>query len=508
MSEYTYTPAPPRPATQQEVTNQINQLRRQLELQLRQAQQEAANQASNRVQKLQEEQIKKIQESIKKLDESSRCNIENVDRRHREQLEKITKRVYDDIEESQKKMEKQVNRQLIELASDVSNQINGLDTKIQRQQRDIKAIDEQMRIIVKDIDDMAHNIDKRFNQNEHNISEIQNDLASIHQRFQDEDEKAIQAVKTAHSLLELVEQRTLLDRFAPGYEAQDIRQRIEDLANSSLNGATLRAKADEAITQIWQTERHAIQEKAKHDAMVEIAITQIDKVLNVVNDNRVMIEKVEGGEPMKVENEFWSEGEYGHLEKELNGLKADLDDRYNKDLTKECIEAIMRRTMEIEDRILQISAESVAKAILSEKRVETMEDLVNAMESKGWTIKNVQNRPEFGYMGGEKEYDWRESVCAVLENNVGEEITVLYGPVFERLKEVLVIHQESNNGLTDKKIREQDQAIKEQLCNLGIKTENEEDKTKIGVAHIPEMGSVDRLGKVHSAEHVRIIIQQ
>lgn len=512
MSEYTYTPAPPRPATQQEVTDQINQLRRQLEQQLRQAQQEAANQASKRVVRMQEEQIKKIRESINELDEASRRNIENMDRRHREQLETITQRIYDDIEKSQKRIEIQVNHQISDLASDVSNQIQGLDTKIQKQQRDIRAINEQMEIVVKDIDAMAQIIDERFKENERSISAIQDDLASIHQHFRDEDEKAIQAVNTARNLLGLVEQRTLLDRFAPGYEAQDLRQRIDDLDNSPLNGASLRAKAEEAITLIWQTERHAIQEKAKHDAMIEIALTQIEKVLTVVHKNREINYEISEEDlkdnPKAKENDWWSDGEYGRLSQELEKLKMELENRYNEKLTKQKIEEILQRSAEIENRILQINAESVAKAILSEKRVETMEDLVNAMEAKGWTIKNVQDRPEFGYLGGEEEYDWRESVCAVLENNVGEEITVLYGPVFDRLKEILVIHQESNNGITDKKTKEQYQAILEQLCDLGIKTENEEDEIKTGVAHIPEMGSADRLGRAHSAEHVRQIIQQ
>lgn len=492
MSEYTYTTVPPRPATQQEVTNQINQLRFQLMEQLRQAQLAARNSASKRTQKLQQEQIDRIQKSLNALDESTRKSIDGIDRRHRKQMEDITKRIYSDIEKSRKNMEKQIDIQVKELAKDVDNRIKGLDKKLQSQQCDIKAIKEQMSV-------MANEIDQRFIENERNISEIHEDLASIHKRFKDEESQAQHAVDVAMKLLDVVEKRTMLDRFALGYEAQDVRNRVNDLGISKLRGAALTAKAEEAIIQIQQMESHAIQEKAKHDALVEIALSQVEKVLAVVNENREFEQKVEGGEPMTIENEFWSEGEYGRLESELIELRTELEDRYNKKLTRERVEKIALRCEEIEDRILRINAESVVKAILSEARVETLEDIVNAMEGKGWVLKGGAEAPEFNYMGGEVDHDWRKGVCAVLENNVGEEITVIVDPVSDN-ENILILHQETSPlGDTDRKVKERMSAIEQELRSQGY----EVDTPVSGSAHIPEMGSVGRLGKAHAADNVR-----
>lgn len=501
-SERAYVP--PRNATVQDVENQINQLRNQLQNELRKAQQQAVDKASKRAEAIQREQIRKIQDSINALDKASRRNLEEMDRRHREQLETITTRIYDDIAKSQQQTQQQlkrhVDRKIDNLASDVTNQIKGLDAKIQKQrERDMKAIDQQMKAIVDDINNMAKDINNRFEQNEQEIADIQSDLADIHKRFNNEDELARQTVDAANKLLGLVEGRTMLDRFAPEYETQDLRTRMVSLNESTLNGAALTAKAEEAITQIWQTERHAIQEKAKHDAMVEVAMTQVEKVLGVINENRELEREVVGGDPFKVECNFWSEGEYEELEEELRRLERELEDRYNSNLTKERIEEITQRSAEIENRILQIAGESIAKATLSEARVETVEDIVNAMESKGWVIKGPVDHPEFNYMGGEVDHDWRKGVCAVLENNVGEEITVIVDPLSDSQNRLIVHQETSKSGKTDKEVHEKMKTIKDEMCSLGYEIGG----TTANDIHIPEMGSTERLGKAHATERIR-----
>lgn len=498
MSYYETTPVPPRNATVEDVRNQIEQMRRLLEEQMRQARLAAIAEADERARAILQQQAQAYQDSLEMLDEELRERLADMDLRHRQQLQQITQRIYDDIGRSQKQMEDHVNQQLEHLASDVADQIQGLGTEIQRQQHQIQTINGQMQVVVQGINDLTHDINQRFAENERSISEIQSDLASMHQHLQDEDEKARQAVITAQELLGLVEQRTLLDRFAPDYEAQDLRNRVNDLANSSLTGAALRAQAEEAITQIWQTERHAVQEKAKHDAMVEVAITQIEKVLSVVNENREVEREVEGGDPMEVECDYWSEGEYGRLEDELNKLRAELEDRYNNNLTEDRIKAIMKRSMQIENRILQICAESVAKAVLSEARVETVEDIINAMWKKGWKLKGLkEGHPENNYMGGEEDHDWRRGVYAVLENNLGEEITIIVDPVSDSQNQ-LIVHQETGKG-TDQKVAEQMEAIKQQLCENGYTVGD----TAKGVTQIPEMGSGQSLGQAQATDKVR-----
>lgn len=210
---------------------------------------------------------------------------------------------------------------------------------------------------------------------------------------------------------------------------------------------------------------------------------------------------------MEVENEFWSEGEYGRLEEELGRLKAELADRYNPELTADRVKEIARRSVEINERILQISAESVAKSILSEARVETVEDIVNAMGKKGWLIKHIDNdpaRPECDYMGGEMDHDWRKGFAAVLENNVGDEVTVIVDPVSDS-HNVLVVHQETaRSGRADREVAEKMQSIRKEMCDLGY----EVGAPVPGEIHIPEMGSIERLGRAHATERIHQKLDQ
>ena len=83
-----------------------------LQEQIRQAQEAAAEQATQRAREIQLGQIRKLQESISALDQATRQNLDAMDRRHRQQLQEITRRVYDDIEQSQRKMQERINSQL------------------------------------------------------------------------------------------------------------------------------------------------------------------------------------------------------------------------------------------------------------------------------------------------------------------------------------------------------------------------------------------------------------
>lgn len=492
----------------------VSQSQSRMARQIRQAQAEAVEEAQRRMAREQREQTRRINDSISRnnarissLEESTRRNIEAIDRRQREQMTRLTQRVYEDINTAQRQLSDRMDRQIASVQRHVDQRIDAVqgqvDSLSRSTNRRFDAVQGQINTLAQGMQEMANDINQHFEQNEREMARMQgeiNDIVrDINQRYASEDEQARAAVETARALMDVVEQRTPLDRFAPGYEAQDIRNRIQNLTSSSNHGAALTAQAEEAILQIWQVESHALQEKAKHDAMVEIALTQVERVLTVVNENRVMEEPVEGGEPMKIENEFWSEGEYGRLEQELTGLKAELDDRYNKNLSKERVEEITRRSAEIEARIQEIGSESVRKAILSEARVETAEDIVNAMESKGWMLKGDEEKPEFNYMGGEVDHDWRQGVCAVLENNLGDEITVIVDPDTDTQNR-LIIHQEtSKTGMTDKKVREQMQAIQAQMSDLGYQVGD----SKASVTHIPQMGSVDRLGQAHATEQIR-----
>jgi hypothetical protein len=488
MSHYVVTPSQPRFSTQQRVqrdTNaQIEQLRRLEQRQAELAAQDSAQRLAQQVAQTQQQALDAQQHQLNSLRQSTREQLLKLDEQQRQNLNRLSNSIYNDMGRMQTQITKKVN--------DMTSQINTLG-------RNQQVLSQQLNFMAQGVQQMAVNIDRHFEENEREISNIKTDIRSIHDRFAQEDQQANDAVSAAVALLKIVEKRTMLDRFAPGYEAQDIRERINRLTQSANHGASLMAQAEEAMIQIWQIERHAVQEKAKHDAMIELALTQVERILNVINSNRISQTQVEGGEPMEIENNFWSEGEYERLTQEMQQLHEELNDRYSRNLDKDRIAKIMQRSVDIENRIIEISTESVAKAILSEARVETVEDIVNMMESKGWTVKGGEENPELNYMGGEVDNDWRKGVFAVLQNNLGEEITVIVDPD-ENGNNHLVLHKESDSiGLTDENLTKQMMSIRDEMKDLGY----EIGASRNGVATIPQMGSGDRLGQAHATEQLQ-----
>ena len=94
------------------------------------------------------------------------------------------------------------------------------------------------------------------------------------------------------------------------------------------------------------------------------------------------------------------------------------------------------------------------------------------MESKGWTIKGGEENPQINYMGGEVDNDWRQGVCAVLENNIGEEITIIVDPESESQNRLIVHQETSKSGMTEKKVQEQMQIIQITTDRMDMEEKN------------------------------------
>ena len=276
MSHYVVTPSQPRFSTQQRVqrdTNaQIEQLRRLEQRQAELAAQDSAQRLAQQVAQTQQQALDAQQHQLNSLRQSTREQLLKLDEQQRQNLNRLSNSIYNDMGRMQTQITKKVN--------DMTSQINTLG-------RNQQVLSQQLNFMAQGVQQMAVNIDRHFEENEREISNIKTDIRSIHDRFAQEDQQANDAVSAAVALLKIVEKRTMLDRFAPGYEAQDIRERINRLTQSANHGASLMAQAEEAMIQIWQIERHAVQEKAKHDAMIELALTQVERILNVINSNRI-----------------------------------------------------------------------------------------------------------------------------------------------------------------------------------------------------------------------------
>lgn len=245
----------------------------------------------------------------------------------------------------------------------------------------------------------------------------------------------------------------------------------------------------DALCRICQEQRPSLWERTlgTFNDMVEYSLYSIEFVLGIAKMNRI----VNFNFPtLSVDNDFWSKGEFGQLEKELCDYKKELESIQSASRIVE----IERRSREIEGRFLQITAESVAKEILSEERVETVEDIINAMMKTGWILKGIKKgNPENSFMGGKVDRDWREGVFAIMENNMGEEVTIIVAPVSNTHNRIIVYqHSDTPHLLSERIMVSLDRELDEEGYYI--------DEMLYGDRNIPEMESAEFLGKAHAVD--------
>ena len=267
----------------------------------------------------------------------------------------------------------------------------------------------------------------------------------------------------------------------------DIKERMEDSIED-----IEKSNAD-ALFRICQEDQLSLEERTLgiFDDMVEYTMCSIEFILGIANRNHIF-RIVIYGEEYEIENYFWSESEYSRLVKELNDYEKELENiqsRYR-------IRDIEKRCREIEVRIIQISVESVAKAILSQARVETIEVIISDMEKIYWILKGLkEGRPECNYMGGEEDHDWRKGVYAVLENNLREGITVIVDTVSGTHNQ-LIVYQHSGTSAPYFDFLGTMDWINKELGDLDYSVT----EISFGEGNIPEMESAELLGKAQSSD--------
>ena len=240
-----------------------------------------------------------------------------------------------------------------------------------------------------------------------------------------------------------------------------------------------------------------IQNAISHDVAIQIAIRYVNIVISDVNTVRMI--NIRG---MKFDNDFWSEGEYGCVENDIQELELKLRYGFHGQMLATQIVDILDECDKLVYRSMQIGLESLKKVFLSEIRVETIEDIINAMEKYVWEIKNTGG-PEVGYIGGETINDMRKGTFAVLENNMfGKEITIIIDPVLSTDQNRLIVYKKKEFNESPHELQYIMRDVEKDILKMHYDVEYiKEDETE----NIPEFESLQGLGQAHAT---KIIHQQ
>jgi TolA-binding protein len=157
------------------------------------------------------------------------------------------------------------------------------------------------------------------------VDEINNELAGINSRFQSEEAKAKLLTDELNAMLSLVAAMQH-EKYAPA-KLKAVADKTKGIEN--LPAAAVCALAHGAIRELIalsaEIERARMEYECKHSLVFDAIVA----ILKIMHENRKSVcfssdnaeIRDEQGSPVPIELDFWSEGEYGELERQLETLR-------------------------------------------------------------------------------------------------------------------------------------------------------------------------------------------
>lgn len=389
--------------------------------------------------------------------------------------------------------------------SDLNHELRETETRYR------KALKDQAKSIAAQIDNLQDwtksNIDllnSRVDKSFTEIKDIRAEIGQIFEKEANETKKAKNLVHHLEVLIKSVEENTLHNKYTPN-KLNRIRRRLNEIKNDP--ATSIIAGTRNLLGDIHELQEDIEFHQAIFNAIYGHVIKAAQEVLELMNNNRTDLfftdengNRIidEQGNGIQVEIDFWTNGGYTVLEKEVIELNSELEN--NRDLAELDVE----RLNKILERLETIRAEqeelillAVRRGMSSENRVIISEDIVDALIKQGYQLKRLDNgEPAHFYCSGEIEADQREAVFAILKNGVGAEITVIVHPDQDLLENRVFFQRNDRNNLTEQELRTSISEIKGIIENRGYKMGNAETPSGTGDFKQEELADANALAKV------------
>lgn len=441
--------------SENEMRAAIRSLREQRNQELQQAQTSAEQnriRTQAQMEALQLQMAAQTREAVAQANAESNRRMEEQQREWQRRMEQVEQTVSSDI----RSLREQQNRTIQDMEQRVRESMNRMHVQVEDRMDDIVTA---VQGINRGVVELEQRVDLQFEQQQQQISSIQEQLNAMERRGEEQ-------TKIALEWMEAVEKSNQLDRFVRD-EANAVRRRMQSLWQSQASGDALAAEAKQAIIAAQELEIKCNQERLKYEQKEEMTRTMLETVLEIVNKNREVELSDDEGNPVKVENNFWSKGEYNKLRERLEALQQEINDRSQTDLSLERLDEMQQEIKKGEEEIKDITAQSVQRVMLSQARWDTVWDVVEAMQDQHWQLIETNGVKEIDYKGGEMASDFREGTFARLRNSMGEEVTVMVDPDEEQKKNTLGFHFSGKEDTTDEEKERNAAAVAEQLNQSG-----------------------------------------
>ena len=409
-------------------------------------------------------------------------------RRDYEQKQRIEQAQTEAILEANRKAEESIRRSREEMIRKLNNEVNCLQNSTNKKLVELDR--EHRQRLSKMADHLSDNL-KSWTRNQ--LEPIQTNIRDIFQKFESEERLAQEMTKFVDSLLEVVKQRTPVERYTPD-QLRNIERRIRDLLSCNHPAASIIASADSVLHGILEMEENATLLRIKHDELVETTIARLEAVLKVINQNRIItVDREE--DKAEIDTNFWTRNGYEEIQNRLENLLHKLNND-SEEMKDEEVKDILNEIEKENQNALSSMQEAVRLAVLSQNRAEISLDIVNAMIRQGYILKNENGDDAFDYLGGEIPSDWREGFFAILEDpRTGDEISVMVTPNENGRDNDIAFHLNGEEGRkTERQYIDDLKRIREEIMKSGY---------QLGEIEVPSDGGNERMQLLESANALR-----
>ena len=326
----------------------------------------------------------------------------------------------------------------------------------------------------------------------------QQQIDGIKDKFRLEDEKAKCLQEELQAALAYV-QTLQYNKYKPG-DLQRIADRVNGL--NKLPATSVIGIVYPAIKDLNNLAKDIEQARVQYETKHTEAMQEAEKVLLTMNENRKntcftdgnnKILEDKNGNPVKVELDFWSEGEYSEIEQKLTELKTKVKNGLTApNFTMKHLDDALTEINAFDERQNQIVVESIMKGVASEARAVQADAAIECLQKQFYYLI------ERGY----DDKDQRKSYRVKMKNNNGNTIEVLISSKESDLTEMIVeTHEESENYESDTT-----KLIRSKELNQALKDEGIEGLYSSETKCISEKEST--ISKIYDQEALRKSIQK
>ncbi len=368
----------------------------------------------------------------------------------REEYEKNINKAMSDAEKRRQQDRKQFEKDLNEAVNSINDHVDDIRKSTQEA---IDATNEALR-------NLNIETSKALENQQQQIDDIVEEYHSDKKKSAIIRKSLMEEYSGQVSLIELMNH----SKYAPG-QLDDIVSEVGDTKSVTDDAAIaiFHTGINKVLLLKAKIEKAELEYKTRHSLTLRAA----EEVLARMNENRKNVSLTDGdnnvvrnekGEIARIELDFWTEGEYGRLEKQLNEIKKEIIDGLDSpNYSMNDLEDALQKIESVDKRQNELVIESIKRGNASQIRAEMADIIAENLEGQRFRVI------ERGY-----ENDDARNAYFIKCDNQNSELVVVVNP--ENIESNIVIRKTIDTNLSETDLVELNKDIDKVLKDAGVST--------------------------------------